>query len=107
MIEKERRMTIVGEKPFSDSGIFRKKWLKKGYELVNITTLCEVMLGNSGWCNDWNEPDETIHHVQIRYRKEIVANLQECGITIIDDDKYIYWSDGEDFCIFLKVKRNK
>lgn len=102
---KERRMTMVGQSPISDVGVFRNKYLKKGFELVNITTLCKTRLGDSGWCNDWNEPDETIHHVQITYRREIIANLQECGITIIDDDKYCYWNNGEDFIIFLKVKK--
>jgi len=96
VINKERYST-------SDVQKFREKWFKKGFELININTLCEVKMGNSGWCNDWNEPDETIHHVQIWYRGEIIANLQESGVTIIDDDKYLSWNNGEDFIIFRKV----
>lgn len=103
---KDRKMTLVGEKPVSDSGKFRTKWKRKGFMLVNITPLCETRLGNSGWCNDWNEPDETIHHVQILYRKQIVANLQTDGIHVIDDDRFVSWDNGEDFIIYMKVKND-
>jgi hypothetical protein len=86
----------------------REQWIKKGFELVNITTLCEVKMGTSGWCNDINEPDESIHHIQILYRNENIANVNANKITIIDDDKYVLLvcKDrlGDDFAIFMKVK---
>ena len=104
-------MKIKKEKP-SQNEIFRKRWLKKGYELVNITTLCEPKMGTSGWHNNFNEPDETIHHIQLYYRDEIVANINGAGIHIIDDDKYVsliitehrYGKDDLDFIIFKKCK---
>ena len=87
---------------------FRKYWFKKGYELINITTLCEPKLGTSGWCNDFNEPDETIHHIQLWYRDEIIANISEYGIELIDNKKYCYFDDFEgNFIIFRKVKNEK
>ena len=90
---------------------FRDYWLAKGFELINITTLLEVKLGKSGWCNDFNEPNETIHHIQLWYRDEVIANAGE-GIEIIDDKKYCvfltdYWKGKEkpDFIIFRMVKK--
>ena len=88
----------------------RKKWYKKGYELINITTLCELKLGMSGWCNDFNEPEETIHHVQVWYRGENIASINPNKIYVFDDDKYLAWTtnerdiSGADFIIFRKVK---
>ena len=85
---------------------FRQKWNKKGYELINITTLLEPKMGESGWCNGFNEPDDTIHHIQLYYRNEIVANLGD-HIEIIDDKKYcVFIVDpvDNDFIIFRKVK---
>lgn len=88
---------------------FRQKWLKKGIELINITTLCEPHLGYSGTCNDFNEPDESLHHIQLRYRGECVANICGDGIQIIDDDLYCVFIEedllGNDFIIFRKVKK--
>ena len=108
--EKSRKMTVIGDTSDTDIGKFRKKWLKKGFDLVNITELCELRLGNSGWCNDWNEPDEQIYHVQIIYRREIVANLTPNGIFSIDEDRFLVFVTneddfmGSDFIIFMKVK---
>ena len=48
----------------SPVGKFRQKWLKKGYDLINITGLCEPKLGNSGWCNGFNEPEEEMVFTQ-------------------------------------------
>ena len=95
----------------SESQKFRNKWLKKGYELINITTLCEFKLGTSGWCNDFNEADETIHHVQVWYREEQVATLSGLTGHVIDDARYILFNTNEDdftgadFIIFKKVKK--
>ena len=93
---------------------FRDKWLKKGYELINITTLLEPKMGCGGWCNDFNEPDETIHHIQLWYRDEVIANVNGKCIYPIDDDKYVVFTSEEyivneevDFIIFRKVKINK
>lgn len=95
------------EKP-EDSHVmkFRKKWLKKGFELIDITQHCEFQLGISGWCNDFHEPDEQIYHIRALYRKEIVANFEGKNISIIDYDKYVeyYTDDSENFIIFRKVK---
>jgi len=104
-------MKIKKQKP-SEVKNYRDKWLKKGIELINITTLCEPKLGTSGWCNDFNEPDETIHHIQLHYRDEIIANINGVCITIIDDKKYCYMltkeyicgDDDVDFIIFKKCK---
>jgi len=107
--QKEMRQKTIDNKK-SDVAKFREKWLKKGFELVNITTLCEVILGNSGWCNDFNEPDETCHHIQIRYREEVIANVHANSIYPIDDNYYVVFSvpdiNGDDFIIFRKVKKN-
>jgi hypothetical protein len=95
----------------SDIMIFREKYLKKNIELINITSLCQPKLGDSGWCNDINEPDETIHHIQLWYRDDIVANIGPDGIDIIDEDKYCLFITnkdditGSDFIIFRKCKK--
>jgi len=73
--------------------------------------LCEAVIGTSGSCNDINEPDESIHHIQIRYREETIANMDGSGIYVLDDDKYLVWVDecegcpDADFIIFRKVKQ--
>jgi len=89
---------------------FRKKYLKKGWELINITPILEPKLGISGSCNDINEPNESIHHIQLWYRDEVIANVVD-GIEIIDDDKYVIfltdkWKGDNisDFIIFRKVR---
>lgn len=108
LIEEERRrkMTIIGEKdPRSESFKFRQDWLKKGYDLVNITEMCVPKLGVSGWMNDFNEPDEQCYHIQLWYRNEVIANL--CSgekIYILDDSKYTTFTHDDDFAIYMKVK---
>lgn len=101
------KKTNIKNKPSKSIG-FRNKWMKKGYELINITPLCEAVLGNSGWCNDFNEPDESIHHIQIRYRGETIANVCADGIFIIDEKKYVLFQEedplGNDFIIYRKLK---
>lgn len=87
----------------SKIAIFRKKWLKKGVELINITTLCDFKLGCSGWCNNFNEPEETFHHIQCWYRNENIAIFNDDNSYVIEDDKYLLYID-EDFIIFRKVK---
>ena len=102
-------LKIKKEKP-SEISKFRKKYLNRNIELINITSLCEPKLGCSGSCNDINDPDETIHHIQFWYRDEIVANMGT-KIEIMDDNKYCVfltepWTKYEapDFIIFRKVK---
>lgn len=85
---------------------FRNRWSNKGYELINITSLCEFKLGCNGWCNSFNEPDEEFHHVQVCYREEIIANMTGDKIEVIDNYKYVAYSVyGEGFIIFRKVKQ--
>ena len=89
---------------------FRGYWFKKGYDLVNITPLCEFKLGCSGWCNNFNEPEDEIYHVQIYYRNELIGNLSGNCIYPIDDEKYVIFQNrdemtGNDFIIFRKVKK--
>ena len=96
----------------SDSYKLRKKWDKKGYELINITPLLKTELGCSGWCNGLNEPDETIHHVQLLLRNEVIANIDAAGVHIIDDDCYLLHKEEEDalgcdFIIYRKIKKNE
>lgn len=84
---------------------FRKEHEKKGYGIVDITQLCEVRMGNSGWCHGLNEPIQNIHHIQILYRGDVIANVQANGIHIIDEDQYcLYVYDDEDFALFLRYK---
>jgi len=98
----------MGEKynpmPIED---FRKEWLKKGYELIDITRLCKFRLGYSGWCNDFNEPDEEIYHIQIFYRNEEIGVL---GSIDNLDEEYVVFKDTideEDFIIFRKCPSKK
>ena len=96
-------------KPNSAVNKFRKVWQRKGYELINIMPLCDAVIGNSGWCNEIGEPEESIHHVQIRYRNETIANATAKGIDIIDESKHCLFSDYPeegDFVIFRKLNVN-
>ena len=94
----------------SDVKKLRDEYLKKGIELVNITSLCEFKLGHSGWCNEFNEPDEDIFHIGVFYRGEQIAATSGNDYRVIDDDKYLYWITneddpvGSDFIIFMKVR---
>ena len=106
---QSKRMS-VGKIQLSEVGKFRKDWLDKGFELINITTLCDLKLGESGWCNDFNEPDESCHHIQIWYRGDNIAVVTGSLIYTIDEDKYLVFLTeedcvtGRDFIIFKKVK---
>ena len=84
--------------------IFRKEWLKKGYDLVDVTRLCEFKLGYSGWCNDFNEPDEEIYHIQVWYRGEGIGTFYPSEKQPSWDEKYVVFISEEDFIIFRKVK---
>lgn len=93
----------------SEISMFRQKWLKKGYELINITEQLIPKLGLSGWCNDFSEPEEQIYHIQLWYRDEQVAVLSGKEIYTINDDKFLVFlsgnkQEGHDFIIFRKVK---
>ena len=102
-------MKIHKNKP-SEVKKFRDKWFKKGYELINITTLLEPKMGCSGWCNGFSEPDETIHHIQLWYRDECIVNVNGKFIYPIDDKKYVIFNTNTqnkyevDFIVFRKVK---
>jgi 1,2-phenylacetyl-CoA epoxidase PaaB subunit len=94
----------------SDIGKFRKKWLKKGFELIDITPHLTFHLGQSGECGSINEPREDIYHIQAHYRKETIANIVD-GIEIIDDDLHcVFYTEKwkgdniSNFIIFRKVK---
>ena len=82
------------------------KSVKKGIELINITSLCTPKLGCSGLCNDFNEPEEESFHIQVWYRGEVIANIMGNQSHVIDDDKYlIHVEDEGDFIIYRKVKQ--
>ncbi len=104
-INKNKKMIAEAYKP-SKAMLFREHWLKKGYDLVDITGLCEARIGNSGWCNDINEPEENIYHVQILYRGETIANLTSAGLEVIDDESYVVFTDDKregDFILFRLI----
>lgn len=109
---KVKKETILNAGKYQPSEIckFRNKWLKKGIELVDITKLVEFKLGESGWCNDFREPDECIYHIQCHYRDEVVANISGKTFTVIDDNKFLIYHTNEDditgadFIVFRKVK---
>ena len=90
---------------------FREQWLKKGYELIDITKLIELKLGESGWCHNFNEPEENCYHIKIYYRDEIIANIDGNRIYPIDEEKYCIFISGfkndNDFIIFRKVRVRK
>ena len=106
---KHQKMSVMKYKP-SEIALFRKAWLKKGYELVDITHLCELKMGTSGWCNEFNEPDETIYHIQVWYRDEQVATFNGINSYVIDDSKHVLFQFDidtpydSDFILFRKVR---
>jgi len=103
--KKQKRMQVMGkEYPPMPVQTLRKDWLAKGYELVDITQLCSFRLGNSGWCNDFNEPDENIYHLKIIYRDEEVSVVN--GMWC--EEGYIFFKEDDgDFIIFKKCKMEK
>ena len=104
--EKQKRMQVLGEK-YEPMLIetFRKLWIKKGYDLVDVTKLCEFNLGCSGWCNDFNEPDENIYHIQVMYRDICIGTFHPSTKQPNWNEKYVVFIfEDEDFIIFRKVK---
>jgi hypothetical protein len=103
------RFRTEKEEP-SDLRLFQEYWHKKGYDLVNVTTLLEPKLGTSGSCGDLQDFDESIHHIQLWYRDECVVNMGPNKFNVIDDTKYVGFVTnlddpmGADFAIFRKVK---
>jgi hypothetical protein len=91
----------------------RNEYLKKGIELVNISTLCSFKLGTSGSCNSFDEPDESIHHIQVWYRDKNIGVINGGYAYAIEDDKYLIyvikakWKDDLDFIVFKLCKRCK
>jgi len=109
--KKQKRMTIFGQStPPTEISKFRALYLKKGFDLVNITGLCIFKLGKSGWCNDFNEPDEEIYHIQVNYRDQWIGNLNVDNSQPNWKDGYVIFVTnkndcvGADFIIFRKVK---
>jgi hypothetical protein len=106
IVVKPKKLKYLNSKP-SKAGKLRAEWEKKGFELVNITGLCTAKICDSGWCNNFNEPDESCYHVKINYRDECIASFDGKDFYVIDEDKYLLLIDLEDFVIFRKVKLNK
>lgn len=94
--EKFQKMTVEGNEIRSDVDDFRKSYLKKGFELVDITELCKFKLGHSGWCNELNQPDDKIYHIQIMYRNENIGVFTGDGCYVINDKKYIIFVTDKD-----------
>lgn len=91
----------------SEIGKVYKDHEAKGIELVDITQLCEFKLGNSGWCNNFNESEQNIYHIQVWYRREQIAALTGNHAYAIDDDRYYLWvskeyKDESNFVVFKK-----
>ena len=102
---KQRRMQVIG-KDYEPMPIetFRVEWLAKGYELVDITKLCNFKLGDSGLCNDFNSPEENIYHIQVWYRNEWIGSFYPSIEQPSWDEKYVVFVSDEDFIIFKKCK---
>ena len=94
----------------SEIQLFRRSYAEKGWELINITQLCEFKLGHSGSCNDFREPDDEIYHIQIWYRGDNIAVFGSEGCYVIDEYKYCIFScrdeplNHSDFIIFKMCK---
>lgn len=111
--QKKLMKDFFAEEEPSDQEKFRALMLKQGYDLVDITPHCEFKLGISGNCNNFNEPDQQIYHVQIWYRDHNIANLNGKQVYVIDDDLFAVWTDTQwmdcqipeaDFVIYRKVR---
>ena len=101
----EKKINFTTEK--SESFKFREQWLEKGFELVDITHLIEYKNGEHGWINSFNEPSENIYHCQLWYRDECVCNFYGDNYSVIDDDKYCMFLEGEGFIFYRKVPIKK
>lgn len=106
--DRPKRMKIIGKK-YESMPItkYRESWIKKGYDLVDVTQLCEFKLGISGWCSDFNEPDEQCYHIQVWYRDENIGVFYPSTEQNNWEDKYVVFIDDEDFIIFRKIKLEK
>ena len=95
----------------SKIGLFRERYKRKGFELIDITRLCKFDLGESGWCNDFNEPEETIYHIKACYRDEEICDFPDPNKNINEDYVVFFINEkditGRDFIIFRKVKVKK
>lgn len=88
----------------SEVAKFRTKHAIHGFELVDITQLCEFKLGYSGWCNNFNEADEKCYHIQIWYRNENIGTVVGNDMFMIDENKHcVFVEDDGDFIIFRRV----
>ena len=104
-INRQKKMTVMGEKKVeTDITKFRKDWMKKNYDLADITQLCEFKLGISGWCNEWNEPDEQIYHIKIMYRDECIGTFEPSNKQDNMFERFEMFITHESFIIFMKVK---
>jgi hypothetical protein len=113
MVNKKNRhskyMQIFNKKHKEmDIEIFRNMYNKKGFHLVDVTQLCKFKLGISGWCNDFNKPDEQIYHLQCLYRDVDICTFPDPNKNI-DDNFVVFMTNdkditGRDFIIFMKVK---
>ena len=100
----DKKFKVFNKQP-SGQQMLRNKFLKKGIELIDVTQLTELKQGEHGWCNNFNEEDQNIYHIQIWYRGEVIANAGSNGMEVLDDKKYvIYKEDLTDYIIFRKVK---
>ena len=100
---------IIDEEP-SEVKTFRDSYLKRNLELVDITPLCTFKLGNSGWCNGFNEPDENLYHIKVFYRNEQIGIFDGDESYAIDESEYTIWKENDDclpnsFIIFKVCKK--
>jgi hypothetical protein len=113
-VTKKKKFAKMSVMRYTPSNIkkFRDEWIKKGFELVDITQLCEFKLGRSGSINEFNEPNEECYHIQVHYRDECIANFDGTNFYPIDDDKHIIYVEkcltcktpDDDFVVFRKVR---
>ena len=93
----------------SDVAKFRKKWLDKGYELVDVTQLVEFKISCHGECGEFGEPSENIYHCKIIYRGEEIGVFCPDNTTYFMEDNFVLFTEGidygTDFIIFMKVKK--
>ena len=104
---KQEKIPVQGETLINQ---FRKLWLEKGFELIDITQLCKFKLGFSGWANDINSPDEQIYHLRVYYRDEQIGTFLPSKKQYLFEEGYVCFVEDEDFIIFkecsLKKKKN-
>ena len=104
-----KKLKICENTP-SDICKFRKSYTDRGLELVDITHLCTFKLGDSGWCNNFNEPDENLHHIKVFYRDEEIGIFGCDDCYAIDESEYTIWKEegdavSNDFIVFKVCKK--